>query len=177
MRTGHNADLTADFSIRLAGFTLFAPSLWKPATLPRRDAGGVIRPGKPDRIVPLFARYLFVQFSLGDRDWRRLRSLDGVDYVFSSTPESPTPVPDSVIEAIRALCHGNGCIYPRNVDPHDLNAPPALDIGATVRFVSGPMIDLSGVCRMSGAKRVELLLEIMGRPVVMTVPRSAVEAV
>jgi hypothetical protein len=68
---GNSHSGRADIQIRLAGFTVFAPSLWKAATRPRRDANGVTRPGRPDRIVPSFARYLFVRFSRTDPDRRR----------------------------------------------------------------------------------------------------------
>ena len=52
---------TADIETRLAGFLVFSPTIWKPATALRRDASGVIRRGLPDRIEPLFRRYFFTR--------------------------------------------------------------------------------------------------------------------
>jgi hypothetical protein len=46
-----------------------------------------------------------------------------------------------------------------------------------VLLASGAMVGLTGICQWSDAKRVRLLLEILGRTVPMTVPRAAVDAV
>ena len=171
MRTAHGAEITADIEIRLTGFELFAPTVWKPATLPRRLANGAMQPGKPDRIVPLFPRYLFVRFRRLADPWRRIRSLRGVETILSSTPESPIAVPDAAIEAIRGQCAPNGCIYPpERATP---GATP-LAVGTAARLTEGPMADLSGICTWSDGRRVRLLLEIMGRAVPVTVAQSAV---
>ena len=173
VRTGHGAEITADIEIRLAGFTLFAPTVWKPATKPRRLTNGAIQPGKPDRIVPLFPRYLFVRFHRLDDPWRRIRSLRGVEAILSSTPESPIAVPDAAIEAIRGQCAPNGCIYPLDLAT---KAAAPLAVGTIARLTEGPMADLTGICSWSDGKRVRLLLEIMGRAVLVTVAQSAVVA-
>ena len=174
VRTGHGAEITADIEIRLAGFELFAPTVWKPATKPRRLANGAIQPGKPDRIVPLFPRYLFVRFHRLDDPWRRIRSLPGVETILSSTPESPIAVPDAAIEAIRGQCAPNGCIYPPE---RAIEGAAPLPVGIAARVTEGPMADLTGICTWSDGKRVRLLLQIMGRAVPVTVPQSTVAAI
>jgi len=167
-------DLTADIEIRLAGFDLFAPTLWKPATPARRD-GGCIRPARPDRIEALFPTYMFVRFNRFSDPWHRIGHLPGVDYILGTRPDTPSAMPDRVIEDIQSLCSANGCIYPPPpTDPdHTTPIPP----GASVLLASGAMIGLTGICQWSDGKRVRLLLEILGRGVAVTVPRASVEAV
>lgn len=171
VRTTHGAELTADIEIRLAGFTLFAPSLFKQATKPRLDARGAMRPGKPDRIVPLFPRYFFVQFNRADESWRKIRSLPGVERIMGTTPDWPLIVPDSAIAAIRALCAPNGCVYPEShrVQP--------LAVNTRARLLDGPLANLDGICTWSDGRRVKLLLTFLGRPTLVDVAQDAVATV
>ncbi len=181
VRTRHGAEITADFDIRRAGFTLFSPSLWKPGTPARRAWDGSLRPARPALIVPLFRRYLFVRFRRDADDWRSIAHLPTVDRIFSSTRGQPTPVPDGAIDLIRSLCAPNGCVYPDNERMLDGPAPvirmPPIAPGTRTRLTAGPMADLAGICTWSDSKRVRLLLEIMGRTVSVTVARADVETV
>jgi transcriptional antiterminator RfaH len=156
VRTGLNAEYTA-------------PTVWKAAISPRRNTDGSIRRGKPDRVEPLFPRYLFCHFHRLDDDWRRIWGFEGVDRIFSSSPDSPIPVPDQAIELLRSFAAPNGCIYPA-----DRYALP-LAVGTSVRLLSGPMEDLTGICEWSSGKRVGLLMQILGRSVVVAADRTAVE--
>ena len=178
VHTNYGADLTADIEIRLAGFVLFAPTIWKAATPMRRDASGSVRPAKPDRIVPMFPRHMFVRFSLADPEWRLIRALPGVDCIYSGAAGfagMPVAVPDAAIELIYKLpgFAPNGCLYPSEFDGTPLDEVP---IDIAVQLVAGPMADLRGICKWSDGQRVKLLLEIMGRPVLVTVPRRNVIA-
>ena len=174
-RTGHGAEMTADIEMRLAGFAVFSPSVWRPARAARRD-GRAVRPARPAAIEALFPRYLFVNFRRGD-EWQRIRGLPGVDSILGTAPDSPIAVPDDVIELLRERCSANGCIYPRAYDPDDLDALAPIEIGAATRLLGGPMADLVGICQMSDARRVQVLLQILGRGVAVTVARALVEAV
>jgi transcription antitermination factor NusG len=173
VRTRHGAELTADINIRLAGFTVFAPSLFKPATPARRSANGALRAAQPDRIVPLFRRYLFVQFRCGVDPWQQIRKLpgDAVEQILGATPELPTAVPDTAIALIRGMCAPNGCLYPAS--HHDR----PLAVGANARFLTGPMADLTGICAWSDGRRVKLLLEMMGCLVPVKALQAEVEVV
>jgi transcription antitermination factor NusG len=146
VRTCHDAELTADIEIRQAGFTLFSPSLWKPAQPARRDFNGAMRAAKPDRIEPLFKRYLFVRFCLTAHDWQEIRHLPGVDGIMGLLPERPTAVPDAAIDLIRGMCAPNDCVYPDNVDLRDRRAPMVRAVpmaaGSSARLLGGPMADL-----------------------------------
>jgi transcriptional antiterminator RfaH len=156
---------------------VLSPSIWLPAIKAWRNANGALRAAVPERIAPLFPRYLFVRFSLGADGWKRIRRLPGVDYLFASPSGIPVPRPDQAIEWIRTLnlpegrMAANGCFYPANV-----HATP-LAIGATAQVMSGPMADLTGICEWSDGRRVRLLLNLLGRAVPITVPQSAVKPV
>lgn len=168
-------DLSADIETRLAGFLVFSPTIWKPATEIRRDAQGIIRRGLPDRIEPLFRRYFFARFNRADFSWTKILHLPGdpVQRIISSTLGFPIAVPDSVIEAIQGRAHANGCLYP-HAPAQAVRLPP----GTRVRPVEGAFADLVGdLSEMSDGKRVRVLLSIMGRQVPVVMPQSAVEVV
>jgi len=167
-------DLRADIEARLAGFHVFAPTIWKPATILRRDAAGIVRRGLPDRIEPLFRRYFFVRFDRTDFTWTKILHLPGnpVQRIISSA-RGPIAVPDSVIEAIQSRAHANGCIY-----PHIQASKPRLPSGTRVRPTEGAFTDLVGeLSEMSDGKRVKVLMSIMGRQVPVVMPQTAVEVV
>jgi hypothetical protein len=90
-------------------------------------------------------------------------------------------VPDQAIALIRSRCAPNDCIYPDNVDLRD-GAPPVvhpvpLEVGTTARLLDGPMADLTGICQWSDGRRVSLLMQLLGRPVKLTVAQERVETV
>ena len=93
----------------------------------------------------------------------------------STRLERPASVPASVLDILWRQCAADGVIYP----PEPLVADRATPIpcGTTVLLASGAMIGLTGICQWSDGKRVRLLLEILGRGVRVTVPRSSVEAI
>ena len=179
VRTSFHGEIRTDLDIRDLGFSVFAPSLWRPPARARRDRNGVLRPARPARLVPLFPRYLFVKFRRDLDHWHSIARLETVDCIFGSTPLRPTPVPDKAIDLIRGLCAPNDCVYPDNRRMTEGYAPAIprapIEAGTRTRLMSGPMADLSGICTWSDGKRVRLLLEIMGRPVSVTVAQAAVE--
>jgi transcription antitermination factor NusG len=175
VRTDYGAESTADIEIRMAGITLFAPTIWVPARPARRD-GPYMRPARPCHVDLLFPRYMFAQFRRAD-DWQVIRDLPGVDYILGTAPDSPSPMPDDAIHRVRAVCEANDCQYPTGVDLHSLDAPVPFDCGAVVRWIGGPMVDYHGICEWSIDDRVGLLMTILGREVRMTAKRSMLEAV
>jgi transcription antitermination factor NusG len=180
-----NEDLQADIQTRLAGFLVFAPTIWKPATVMRRDINGVVRRGLPDRIEPLFRRYFFTRFDRTNFSWTKILHLPGrpVQRIISSTLGFPIAVPDSFIETlqvfdrvingVRHVARPNGCLYPEAPAK-----PTMLPSGTRVRPVEGAFVDMVGnLSQMSDGKRVKVLLEIMGRHVPVVMDQSAVEVV
>jgi transcription antitermination factor NusG len=175
VRTKHREELTADTEMRVAGFTVFTPTIWKPPEEMRRYTNGSIRRARPARVVPMFRRYVFVQFDISEPGWPGIKDLDGVDHIFS-TPNGagqgkPSPISDAAIEWIRALLSPNGCLYP----PGHHDTP--IEVGTSLKLLDGPLIDRAAICQMSDGKRVRMLMQMFNRDVPVTVAQSAVEAV
>ena len=170
VRTKFEGELAAGDQIRQLGYALFSPTIWKPATRPSRGQNGVIRPGRPDHTEPLFKRYVFTQFSRANTAWRRIWRLYGVDSILSSAPDAPTPVPDEAIDLVRKMCGPEDCCYPDEPPPLEIIKP-----GAAVRIATGPyaeqFADFTGICRWSAAKRVAILLRVLGGEIQLIVPR------
>lgn len=133
----------------------------------------VQRPSGDVGVVSMFPPYLFVEFDMAADRWRRIHSTRGVRQLFSTSAERPTPVPPGVVEKLISRAGPEGIIGARP----ETDLPP-LPEGAAAVVLTGPLADLSGVCRWSTRKRVGLLLQIMGgADVEVTVPRASVRAV
>ncbi len=123
--------------------------------------------GNAPLILPLFPRYLFVRFATGRDPWRRVFSARGVERLFMADATTPLPLPAGVVEQLQARGRpGDGVIDDR------VTAPTLL--GRTVAVTVGPFADARGLCVMSGEQRVQVLLEVLGRRVQVTVPRGHV---
>lgn len=172
VRTDYNAQLRADIEVRLAGFEVFNPSVFRAAEPMRRDRNGVVRPARPDRIVPMFPRYFLTRFSLANPSWGQIEHLDGVDRLMTSPGGLPGAIPDAKVELLLGLVESNHCAYPAN----HLHMSP-IDPGTCLRLLTGGMEGREGICEWSDGRRVKLLLQILGRPVSVTVSQGAVASV
>ena len=184
VRTAYGRELYVDIDIRLAGFTVFNPSIFKKATAPRRDAAGIMRPGRPERIEPMFRRYMFVSLNLADPSWHAIKHIADVERIMGSgsrsDPGYPVAIPDSAIALIRGLLEPNGCSY-RYGHPGVHHTDP-LAVGVCLRLLSDTMTGsdrqpVEGICEWSDGKRVRLLMTILGRSVPVTVAQAAVEVI
>lgn len=98
---------------------------------------------------PLFPRYLFIQLDSVNDNWYPIRSTRGVCQLVCFNSE-PTPVPDGVIDGIRARL--------RQLDV----AEPCLKLGERVRITEGPFSQLEAIFLANdGDERVVLLLNIV----------------
>lgn len=165
-RTGLNAEDLADASLRELGFVVFLP---RELRLGRRRNGVAA----PSRMLPLFPRYLFVQLDLQQAGWRAVYSARGIDWLFCSAPERPMPVPQAAIDLVLAQCAPNGVIYPPS--PRVPYAP--IPRGAKVQILDGPFAGFVGVCQLSHAKRVALLVEMFGGQRRIEIRRNDVKVV
>jgi transcription antitermination factor NusG len=174
VRTDHGGHLTADIEVRLAGFEVLNPSVWRAAEVMRRDRNGVVRPAKPDRIVQMFPRYFFTRFDLADPSWGVIEHLPGVDRLMGAAggKGSPGIVSDEAIELLLLLLEPNFCAYPAN----HLHMNP-IDPGTALRLLSGGMEGREGICEWSDGRRVRLLMHILGRPVTVNVSQGAVSTI
>jgi transcription antitermination factor NusG len=183
-RTYWHAEKTASRELRDAGYAVFSPSIWLPAVKAWGNAVGATRPAVPERVEPMFPRYVLVQFRRFVDDWKRIRRLPGVEYLFLADG-IPIAMPDQAIELIRGLCDVNDCLYPDNITAGERGAaivqavPPEtpFEVGATARLLDGAMAGRTGICTWSDIRRVKLLMHILHRPVWLTVARERVEAV
>lgn len=124
--------------------------------------------GRTEQVLrPLFPRYLFVALDLSAEPWRAILSTYGVAGLVGSA-EGPLPVPEGVVEALRARADADGT--------YTLDRASRLKPGDRVRIEAGPMRDLEGVFQAaSDAERVVVLLTLMGRDVRVTVRAAIIE--
>ena len=134
-----------------------------PAYLPLH----VERVARVEKIVPIFPRYMFAQ-PLDDGSWSPMRSTRGVASVLRTPSGEARCVPQVVIDTLLAACAPNLVIYHEEV---------VIKVNDALRVVSGPFSDLVGLCKRTIKDRIWLLLEVMGRPVEVSVSRDSVELV
>ena len=111
--------------------------------------------------MPLFPRYLFIRLGHGDsaKSWAPIRSTRGVSRLVSFGRE-PAKVTDSLIEFLKGK-EGDRrgqtiCLFSR---------------GERVRLIESPFSGIEGVYQMAeGERRVMVLIELLSKPVVVSVP-------
>jgi transcriptional antiterminator RfaH len=117
--------------------------------------------------APLFPGYLFVAVDVARQRWRCIRSTIGVRRLVCNGDE-PTPMPDTVVEELRARENG-GLI--------DLPIRPPCALGGKVRVLDGVFASCMGLFEgMSDSERVAVLLDLLGRKVRILLRRDAVAA-
>lgn len=158
VHTQQNGELRAALNLERQGFEAYMPRHMKQRRHARRTEQ-VAR--------ALFPRYIFVHLDL-DRDrWRSVYGTFGVSHLISNGNE-PVPVPEGIVENIRAHENSAGFV--------ELDLP-AFRAGQVVEVVEGPMTAHRGLFQhMTDNQRVVLLLDLLGRPVRVTMPRAAVIA-
>lgn len=104
-------------------------------------------------IAPLFPGYLFVAVDPARPVWRSVASTQGVSRLILGTGGRPVPVPDALVQGLRARCDEDGLLLP----------PETVMPGDRVRIASGAFADLvATVERIDEQRRVWVLLEILG---------------
>lgn len=111
-------------------------------------------------LSPLFPGYLFVELDLCER-WQAVNGTRGVRRLLGG--ENPLPVPVGYVEALeprRAL----------------LGVQSAWEAGKTrLRMVGGQFMGFEGLYQATAGERVKILLQLLGRSVVVSAPSVAVE--
>jgi transcriptional antiterminator RfaH len=144
----------AEWHLGAQGFRTYLPQIQK-----------TIRHARQLRTVeaPLFPRYLFIVLDLGRDRWLSVRSTVGVSRLFTHQDGRPIPVPIGIVEALIRQSDGNLT-----------RLDGGLIKGQRVRILSGPFADFAGTLeRLDDAGRVQVLLEMMGTAVPVTLHRSA----
>jgi transcriptional antiterminator RfaH len=158
VHTRAHSEQRASTNLERQGFEAWLP-LYRKA---RRHAGRI-----EQVLKPLFPRYLFVALDLSAERWRAILSTYGVAGLVGSE-EGPRPVPEGVVEALRARADDDGTFT--------LERASRLKPGDRVRIETGPMRDLEGVFQAaSDAERVVVLLTLMGRDLRVTVRADSIE--
>ena len=119
--------------------------------------------------APLFPRYLFVGMDLAVARWRAIRSTIGVAGLVCQG-DRPTPVPDGIVEAIKAREDDTGVVK--------LPAAPLFGKGDRVHITDGALRGLSGLFEDTADEaRIIILLDLLGRQLRVHVPLETVQAV
>jgi len=121
------------------------------------------------RLKSLFPSYLFAHLDLGDPNlYRMIRYTRGVRKILGDGTR-PVPVPDEMIEIIRARTNSEGVIEQRLT----------MKKGDQVRIRSGIFRDLVGILErpVSAAGRVRVLLKIMRHQIRCDLSAADVEKV
>jgi transcriptional antiterminator RfaH len=157
VHTHAHAEETAKRNLVQQGFTAFLPQYAKKRRHARKTE--TVR-------APLFPRYLFVAIDVARARWRTISSTIGVQHLICHG-EAPVPVPNGVIDDIRARADEKGLV------------PVTQDIpfkkGDVVQVTSGALAQQVGLfdCA-SDEERVFLLLDMLGRQVRIKVPLDTV---
>lgn len=129
------------------GFEVYLP-LYKKL---KRTAQGV-----QSVFEPMFPRYLFTKPGQTSQSTSSIRSTRGVSTLVKFGLE-PAVVPDALIESIQ-------CIESERNEA-DLQEISKLQVGQRVRLEHVALSDMEGLVQTVSSKRVQVLLEILGRPV------------
>lgn len=117
---------------------------------------------------PLFPRYLFIRLGQGHADpsWTPIRSTKGVSQLVRFGA-NPAKVHDGLIDRLRAT------------EAAVQSAPERLfTLGDQVKLVDGAFVGIEGVYQMAdGERRVMVLIELMGKPVVMKVDPASLQKI
>lgn len=159
VHTQPNGEERARSNLERQGFEVYLPKYLKH----RRHARRVEHVRRP-----LFPRYLFVRFDPERAQWRSINGTFGVAYLVSHGNE-PTSVPDNIVDAIQTRHNNDDLVV--------LHSPASFEFGQELEIVEGPFAWHTGLFqRLSDNERVVLLLDLLGRPVSVTVSPEAVAA-
>jgi len=118
--------------------------------------------------APLFPGYLFVRLDIDAERWRAVHSTRGAKRLVCNG-ENPAPIPDSIIEEIMSREDRDGMVA--------LEAGTPFRRGQAVQIEGGAMADRIGLFDgVADAKRVFILLELLGRQVRVRVPLQTLGA-
>ena len=152
VHTRPNGERKAVFNLDAQGFVTFLPQIEKTIRHARR-LKAVRR--------PLFPRYVFVKFDIARDRWTSIYGTIGVAGLLSHAGR-PIPVPIGIVEGLLARRE-------EGITRLDLGLTP----GRRVRILSGPFADFTAtLTRLDASRRVEVLLEMMGTAVSVTVDRQ-----
>lgn len=153
VHTRPNHERKAELNLQAQDFKTFLPQLEKTVRHARRLT--TVR-------RPLFARYLFVSLDIARDRWISVNGTVGVSRLVGQDGR-PVAVPAGIVETLLAHSH-EGLT----------RLDHALALGQRVRILSGPLADFTAtILRLDARQRVDVLLEIMGGAVSVSLERRA----
>lgn len=157
VQTQTHKEARAAYNLDRQGYQVYFPRYLKT----RRHARRV------DQIsAPLFPRYLFVGLDEETDQWRPIHSTVGVSQLVTSG-ETPTPVPNEIIDDIRRREDESGFIK--------LYQEGRFHRGDPVQVMDGAFRDCAGIFQCEDDKeRVFILLDLLGRKVRVRLDAEAV---
>ena len=156
-RRGHEAK--ARFHLHNQGYETFLPLFPKTRRHARRQE---------TVLAAFFPGYLFTCLDIRQTRWRPINGTFGVSRLVMETETRPKPVPDGVVEALRASVDGAQVVRPDG-------RTGELQMGQQVRVLAGPFAEQLGkLTRLDGNGRVQVLLDIMGGETPVEVPKGNV---
>lgn len=156
VHTKRDGERIAEINLAQQGYRTYCPQI---SAIPSRV-----------RRVALFPRYMFVELDLDSAPWRSINGTMGVVGLVQFGPK-PSAVPDGVVEDIMRREDSDGLIV--LPDPN-LN----LRAGDKIMLSNGPLDQQLGVIhRLTGPRRAEILLHLMGRQIKVTAPLNQVAAI
>lgn len=159
--THPNAEQWALQNLVRAGYEAYLPMIDEV----RADA--VLRSQRRIISVPLWLGYVLVEFDAGTSEWRPIPYIEGVRALLGATAERPTALPRGLVERLQATADAR--VLRRLPDE------PAIEVGARVRIVDGPLEGFDGVCQWSNRDRVRVAAEMFGSLQPVTVARRIVK--
>lgn len=118
-------------------------------------------------LAPVFPRYVFVVLDVQRDRWRSVNGTIGVRYLITDG-ERPLSVGAGVVETLVQSSDLRGALVFKT---------DRLAVGQTVRLLAGPLAGTLGILQhLDSAGRVQLLLDLLGGGVKLTVGREMVAA-
>jgi transcription elongation factor/antiterminator RfaH len=112
--------------------------------------------------APFFNRYLFIALDLSRDQWRSVNGTIGVTSLITHGM-LPAAVPEGVVESLISISDADGFVNPSD----------GLQLGEQVRILTGPFAEKVGeLVRFDGARRVRVLLELLGGVVAVSIERG-----
>lgn len=126
-----------------------------------------IKRGKPIASEkPLFPGYLFVQFDPAEAGWTSINGTRGITRLIITDLRKPNSLPAEFMSGLMARCDTVGVV----------TALPDLEIGDTIRVLSGPFAEaVARIEQFTDDERLQILMDLMGQKTRISVPKSKVE--
>ena len=113
-------------------------------------------------LTPLFPRYLFVKANSAIPRWAAVDSTRGVAYILRQRNQEPTPMPVGIVESLMAIQ-----VSDQTVPLSSLNL---FKPGEQLQVLTGAFAGNMAVYeKMTGEDRVQILLDILGRDIRVSV--------